>query len=320
MSSTPQQHAYFFPSHKQRHLPALLCEGSWRLWRVEAATPPPGGPQERPAPQRRSRPAGGATRSRARGRAGAGGPCVVRETSGNSLAEVTALVTPLPVCGWGSRRRCRCPGLPAGRSRPCCAGTAAGERGVGPRAGVAWSHRGRGERAEGGADAWAGPRLLAAALLGPGPERGCRRRGAAMLGAALSRRRHRGFLPSHRELRGGGSARPEWAAGSWGRAGGREGRREGVCVGAALGSARGAQGRRWAVGSPGRAVPDRLCLVLTESREGLGGENPRFYFCLGWFRLQKARSLCSDRAVEPIEQAFYFGFVCSSSNFGMLVN
>lgn len=66
-----------------------------------------------------------------------------------------------------------------------------------------------------------------------------------MLGAALSRRRHRGFLPSHRELRGGGgSARPEWAAGSWGRAGGREGRREGVCVGAALGSARGAQGRR----------------------------------------------------------------------------
>lgn len=227
MSSTSQQHAYFFPSHKQRHLPALLCEGSWRLWRVEAATPPPGGPQERPAPQRRSRPAGGATRSRARGRAGAGGPCVVRETSGNSLAEVTALVTPLPVCGWGSRRRCRCPGLPAGRSRPCCAGTAAGERGVGPRAGVAWSHRGRGERAEGGADAWAGPRLLAAALLGPGPERGCRRRAAAMLGAALSRRRHRGFLPSHRELRGGGgSARPEWAAGSWGRAGGREGGQE----------------------------------------------------------------------------------------------
>ena len=100
------------------------------------------------------------------------------------------------------------------------AGSGRGQVSLGPTGG-------RGERAEGGADAWAGPRLLAAALLGPGPERGCRRRGAAMLGAALSRRRHRGFLPSHRELRGGGSARPEWAAGSWGRAGGREGRKKG---------------------------------------------------------------------------------------------
>lgn len=151
---------------------------------------------------------------------------------------------------------------------------------------------GRGERASGRRSRYPGlSTALAAALPGPGPERGCRRRRAAILGAALR------ALRSLRELRGSGSAGSEWAAGSRGQAGGRERGRE--CAWGLPWAQPAARGEAGSCGITGLGCPTSVVPRAYRERRRLRWGKSALPFLLGCFRLEKARSVCSDGAQQP---------------------